>query len=170
MANSQNIGIPDLDPDLNAVLELSNPNDLNLKHFLITTQMFRNLSLVLQNIANLEQKMSDQINALTAEVNNVTAVMTAAGGVLDATLAAEATLKDQLAKATNPADQQALQDATNKLAAARATLQTEIDKANAANPPAPSPAPAPTGTATSTAAPSPTPSPAPSPAAPATGS
>lgn len=144
MADGLHISIPNLEPDLNAILEVSDPANVGLKHFLITVQLFRNLSTVLQNIANLEQKMSDQINALTAEVSSTAAVMTAAGTVLEAALSAEATLKDQLAKATDPADQQALTDATNKLAAARATLQTEIDKANTANPPAA------TGTATAT--------------------
>lgn len=145
MADGLHISIPDLEPDLNAILDVADPANVNLKHFLITVQLFRNLSTVLQTIANLEQKMSDQINALTAEVANVTAVMTAAGGVIEAALAAEATLKDQLAKAVNPADQQALADATNKLAAARTAMQSEIDKANAANQPA--------STAPSTAAP-----------------
>lgn len=166
MANGVTVSIPDLDPDLNTVLELSDPNDRELKHFLLTTQMFRNLSLVLQNIANLEQKMSDQINALTAEVANDVAVMQAAGKTLSAADDAIALLQTQLANATNPADQAAIQTASSNLAAARAELQTAVDTATKAIPAAS------TGTATSTASPSPTPSPAPapSPPAPATGS
>lgn len=156
MANGVTVSIPDLDPDLNTVLELSDPNDRELKHFLLTTQMFRNLSLVLQNIANLEQKMSDQINALTAEVANDVAVMQAAGKTLAAADDAIALLQTQLANATNPADQAAIQTASSNLAAARAELQTAVDTATKAIPPAP------TGTATS--APSATPS---DPAAPA---
>lgn len=137
MADGLHIAIPDLEQDLNAILEVADPANVGLKHFLITVQLFRNLSVVLNNIANLEQKMSDQINSITAEVSKDAAVMTAAAAVIQAALSAEATLKDQLTKATDPADQQALADAETTLAAARATLQTAVDAGNAANPPAP---------------------------------
>lgn len=151
MANELHLAIPDLDADLNAVLQVADPNDLNLKHFLLTLQQFRNLT-------TLEQKMSAQIDALTAEVASDVTLMQAAAKTISAADDALALLKTQLANATNPADQAAIQTATSNLAAARAELQTAVDAGNAANPPAA------TGTATGTASSTPTPSPTPSPA------
>lgn len=150
MANDLHLAIPDLDADLNAVLQVMNPADMDMKHFLLTLQSFRNLSTILQNLTNLEKKMSDQIDALTAEVANTASVEQAAAKTLSAADDAIALLQKQLASATNPADQAAIQAATSNLAAARAELQTAVDTATKAIPPAP------TGTATS--APSATPS------------
>lgn len=112
---SVNVDIPTLDPGLNQILEIADPRDVQLKHFLITVQMFRNL-------LKQDEKMSAQLDALTQQVSQNTTVIESAITLIDGF---SKRLSDGIA-AAQAGDLSKLTDLQTELAAEDAKLAAAV--------------------------------------------